>query len=99
MRHWLSSSLALALLVFALSYPVAVPAAPRTPQPNAAAAAAQVRGRAAHPEIRAALANLREAREHLAHGAHDFGGHRVAALKAVDEAIREAQICLRYDKH
>jgi hypothetical protein len=96
-RHWLSSSLALAVLVFALSYPVAVPAAPRTPQPKAAVAA-QDRDREAHPEVRAALANLREAREHLQHSAHDFGGHRVAALKSVDEAIREAQICLKYDK-
>ncbi len=94
MKHWLSSSVAVAGLVFALSFPVAVPAAPRTPQPKPAparAAAAEP-----HPEIRAALANLREAREHLAHGAHDFGGHRVAAMQHVDEAIREAETCLKY---
>lgn len=96
MRNWLSSLLALAVLVFALSYPVAVPAAPRTPQPKAAPAAAAAAE--PHPEIRAALANLREAREHLAQGAHDFGGHRVAALKAVDDAIHESEICLKYDK-
>ncbi|MGH9718467.1 MAG: hypothetical protein ACRD4R_17290 [Candidatus Acidiferrales bacterium] len=97
MKNWLSSSLALAVLVLGLSFPVAVPAEPRTPQPNAATAA-QEHGRDMHPEIRAALANLREAREHLNHGAHHFGGHRVAALKSVDEAIREAQICLKYDR-
>ncbi len=94
MKHWLSSSLALGALVFALSFPVAMSAAPRAPQPKpapAANAAAEP-----HPEIEAALANLREARGHLAHGAHDFGGHRVAAMKAVDEAIREAETCLKY---
>ena len=30
--------------------------------------------------------------------AHDFGGHRVEALKATDEALRQLQICLKYDK-
>lgn len=95
MKNLLSSLLALAVLVFALSLPVAVPAAPRTPQPKAVPAAAAAEP---HPEIRAALANLREAREHLQMGAHDFGGHRVAALKAVDEAIRQSEICLKYNK-
>ncbi|MGH9738540.1 MAG: hypothetical protein ACRD4X_08110 [Candidatus Acidiferrales bacterium] len=93
MKHWLSSSLALVALVFALSFPVAVPAAPRTPQPKAAAAAAEP-----HPEIRAAMANLREAREHLNHASHDFGGHRVAAIKAVDEAIHQLQLAMQYDR-
>jgi hypothetical protein len=94
-KHWLSSSLALAVLVFALSFPVAVPAAPRTPQPKpapAAAAAAEP-----HPELRAAMANLREAREHLDHAAHDFGGHRVAAIKAVDAAIHEVDEAMKYN--
>ena len=95
MRNWLYSSLALAALVFALSFPVAVPAAPRTPQPKpgpAAAAAAEE-----HPELRAAMANLRDAREHLDHAAHDFGGHRVAAIKAVDEAIHEVDEAMKYN--
>ena len=30
--------------------------------------------------------------------AHDFGGHRAEALRATDEAIRQLQICLRYDR-
>lgn len=92
-KHWLSGCLALFVLVFALSFPMAVPAAPRAAQPNAAAAAEP------HPELRAAMANLREAREHLDHAAHDFGGHRVAAIKAVDEAIREVNEAMKYDKH
>ena len=41
-----------------------------------------------HPQIRAALAALRNSKEHLEHAAHDFGGHRVEAIKAIDEAIR-----------
>jgi hypothetical protein len=96
-KHWLSSSLTLFALVFALSFPMAVPAAPRTPQPKAAPAAAA--DRESHPEIRAAMANLREAREHLERAKHDFGGHRVAAIKAVDEAIHQLQLALESDKH
>lgn len=95
MKHWLSSSLALSALVLALSFPLAVPAAPRTPQPKPAPAAAAE----PHPELRAAMANLREAREHLDHAAHDFGGHRVAAIKAVDEAIHEVDEAMKYDRH
>jgi hypothetical protein len=34
----------------------------------------------------------------MEHAAHDFGGHRVEALKATDEAIRQLEICLKYDK-
>jgi hypothetical protein len=41
---------------------------------------------------------LRRAKEHLEHSAHDFGGHRVEALRATDEAIRQLEICLKYDK-
>ena len=48
-----------------------------------------------HPEIRAALEELRSAKSHLESAAHDFHGHRVAAIKHVDEAIAEAEICMR----
>jgi len=41
---------------------------------------------------------LRQAKEHMEHAAHDFGGHRVEALKATDEAIRQLEMCLKYDK-
>ncbi|OLB26383.1 MAG: hypothetical protein DMG41_29500 [Acidobacteria bacterium] len=51
-----------------------------------------------HPQIREALAALRQAKEHMEHAAHDFGGHRVEALKATDEAIRQLEMCLKYDK-
>jgi len=51
-----------------------------------------------HPQIREALGALRRAKEHMEHAAHDFGGHRVEALKATDEAIRQLEICLKFDK-
>jgi hypothetical protein len=51
-----------------------------------------------HPQIRAALAALRNSKEHLEHAAHDFGGHRVEAIRAIDDAIRQLEICLKYDK-
>jgi hypothetical protein len=34
----------------------------------------------------------------MEHAAHDFGGHRVEAIKATDEAIRQLQDCLKFDK-
>jgi len=50
-----------------------------------------------HPQIRAALTALRDARSHLQETAHDFGGHKAEAIRATDEAIHQLEICLRYD--
>jgi hypothetical protein len=49
-----------------------------------------------HPQIEAALDALHNAKEHLEHAAHDFGGHRVDAIRAIDEADRQLRICLQY---
>jgi len=49
-----------------------------------------------HPEIEDALRALHHAREHLEHAAHDFGGHRVEAIRAIDEADRQLRICMQY---
>jgi hypothetical protein len=68
-----------------------VTAAPATPAASAGAAEP-------HPQIREAIGALRHAKEHMEHAAHDFGGHRVEALHATDEAIRQLEICLKYDK-
>lgn len=95
MKHKLFVPLATLALVAALAIPVAVPAAP-TPKPQPAPAAKA--DPEPHPEIREALESLRRARKHMAEAAHDFGGHRVDALKATDEAIRQLEICLRYDR-
>ena len=51
-----------------------------------------------HPHIRAALQELRDAKQELQTAAHDFGGHRVEAVQAVDNAIKQLQIALQYDK-
>jgi hypothetical protein len=102
MRHWFLSLVVMAILVLALTFPAGAPAAP--PAHNAQPAAAPAFHANAnptpepHPEIRAAIESLRHAREHLDHAAHDFGGHRVEAIKSIDESIRQLQICLQYDK-
>lgn len=49
-----------------------------------------------HPQIEAALRALANAKDHLEHAAHDFGGHRVDAIHAIDEAARQLNICLQY---
>ena len=51
-----------------------------------------------YPRIRAAIRELRDARKELDEGAKVFGGHRVKALKAVDEAIVQLQRALDYAK-
>jgi hypothetical protein len=66
--------------------------------PGGNAAAASAAAPEPHPEIREAIEALRRARGHLEHAAHDFGGHRVEAIKSVDESLHQLQDCLRYDK-
>lgn len=51
-----------------------------------------------HPEIRAAIHHLQEAKNNLEHAAHDFGGHRAKALEHVNEALRECNEALTFDK-
>lgn len=50
-----------------------------------------------HPEIHAAIESLRNAKAHLNAAAHDYQGHRVDAIKAIDEAIHQLDICMKYD--
>jgi hypothetical protein len=73
--------------------PAAKPVAVGTPAPAAAPATPEP-----HPEIREALASLRRAKDHLEHAAHDFDGHRVDAIKAIDESIRQLELCLKFDR-
>ena len=93
----------LAALIMAVAFSASAPAAPNTANANAMPAPAPApepakATPAEHPEIHDALNSLRHAREHLEHAAHDFGGHRVEALRATDEAIRQLEICLKYDR-
>lgn len=98
MRRWLLSVATLVALVLMLALPTVVPAAPPTPKPQpqpAAKPAAAVPQD--HPEIREAIGSLQHAREHLNHAAHDYHGHRVDAIHAIDNAIHQLEICLKYD--
>lgn len=95
----------LTALILVVAFSASVPAAPNkatasaapapagTPHPANAAATPEP-----HPQIHEALASLRRAKEHLEHAAHDFGGHRVEAIRATDEAIRQLELCLKFDK-
>jgi hypothetical protein len=95
MRRWLLSVATLVALVLSLAFPTVVPAAPPAPKPQPASPAAAMPQD--HPEIRDAIESLRRAREHLNHAAHDYHGHRVDAIHAIDEAIRQLQVCMKYD--
>lgn len=96
-------ALAALALIFMFTFSASSPAVANAFGGNSAAAANSPAAPNAtpaenHPEIRDALAALRNARAHLEHAAHDFGGHRVDAIKATDEAIHQLEICLKYDK-
>jgi hypothetical protein len=91
-------------LVVAFAYTASTPAAPNKTNASAVPTAVpepspRTTTRAEpHPEIREAIGALRRAKEHMEHAAHDFGGHRVAAIRATDVAIRQLEDCLKYDK-
>ena len=96
MKHWFLAVFAALMLALALALPAAAPAAPATPKPHPAAAPAPAPE--PHPEIRDAIASLQRARDHLQHAEHDFGGHRVEAIQAIDQAIAQLRICMKYDR-
>jgi hypothetical protein len=50
-----------------------------------------------HPEIMAAIRSLERAKDHLQHAAHDFNGHRVDAIRAIDAALDQLHTCMQYD--
>jgi hypothetical protein len=50
-----------------------------------------------HPHINGAITELVEARKELQTAAHDFGGHRVDAIRAVDAAIKQLRLARQYD--
>jgi hypothetical protein len=47
-----------------------------------------------HPHIAEALEALRSAKHHLEAAEHDFHGHRAKAIGHLNQAIREAEICM-----
>ena len=52
--------------------------------------------RAMHPRIAAAIAALKDARAYMQEAPHDFGGHKAAAIRATDDAIRQLNFALAY---
>jgi len=84
-----------AMLVFALAFPVASsgPKAAATPVVAAAPAPAAT-PMPPHPRVEHAIEALHSAREHMEHAEGEFHGHRDAAIHHIDEAIREAEICM-----
>jgi hypothetical protein len=64
-----------------------------TPQP--ANTAPQER----HPRIKAAIESLREAQEYMRTAAHDFCGHKAAAMRDNEAALRQLQLALACDRH
>ncbi len=100
MKHWILSLLATAALILALTFPAAVPPAPtRKTIRNPAWLSRFPRLRPILPRFeKLSHRSAQGTRERLDHAAHDFGGHRVEAIKATDEAIRQLQLCLEFDK-
>lgn len=96
MRQRFSSILAVTAMAFALTIPVSISAAPPAPKPKAAPAATPAPE--PHPEIRDAIESLRRAKEHLNHASHDYQGHREEAIRAIDNAIAQLQVCMRYER-
>jgi len=104
MKVRVASLLVLTSLILAFAFIASAPGAPHkakaheAPAANALPATTTATPAERHPQIREAIAALRRAKEHMEHAAHDFGGHRVEAIRATDEAIRQLEICLKFDR-
>jgi hypothetical protein len=51
-----------------------------------------------HPRIHAAIRSLEDAKGDLEHADHDFGGHRVEAIRAINAALEQLREALRFDR-
>ena len=89
---------ALCILALAISLTFVSPAVSNEAAAASAATPAPPPAPQAHSEIRAALESLRSARAHIQEARHDFGEHRAEALKQVDRAINQLEICMKYDR-
>ena len=52
--------------------------------------------RAMHPRIAAAIEAIKDAKAYMVAAPHDFGGHKVASIRACDDAIRQLNLALAY---
>jgi len=92
MPAWFTRGIAVATLTAVLTLPLAA-AQPSNPTRPASRVAQEP-----HPQIMAAIRALEAARLHLQRAAHDFGGHRVKAIRAIDAALVQLKLALQYDK-
>jgi hypothetical protein len=51
-----------------------------------------------HPRLQHAITAIQGAVGYMQKAPHDFGGHRVAAIAACNEAINQLKIAIQYDK-
>lgn len=73
------------LLALATAFSLAAVAAVTVPLPV----------QADQPNMKAALVNLNQARQNLDKASRDKGGHRVKAMRLIDEAIQEVEEGIR----
>jgi hypothetical protein len=85
-------------LILASVLGLAVVGLPLTPVLTPAVAKADEKEKERHPHIHKALEELREARKDLKEADHDFGGHRAEAVEAIDVAIKQLELALKFDK-
>ncbi len=90
----LSAAPLIAMLALPLALVAATPSGPARPAAPGAMSYAEP-----HPEINAAIRSLERAKLHLQKAAHDFGGHRVEAIRAIDGALEQLKLALQYDKN
>ena len=83
--------------LLALAGTVPLGASGQTPAPLTAPGMYQRHER--HPEIRRAIRTLERAIDYMQHAAHDFGGHREAAVDASQRAVEQLKLALQYDRH
>ncbi len=50
-----------------------------------------------HPILRKAGRDLAEAKAYLSKAPHDFGGHKAAAVRAIDEAMAQLKLAAEFD--
>ena len=84
---------AVAMLTAVLTLPLGATTPPTKPAPPVTNVAQEP-----HPQIMAAIRSLEAARLHLQRAAHDFGGHRVKAIRATDAALVQLKRALEFDK-
>ncbi|HET9399501.1 MAG TPA: hypothetical protein VFO34_01000 [Candidatus Acidoferrales bacterium] len=89
---------AVCILALAISLTFVSPTTSKAAASTPTASPAPAPAPQGHPEIRSALEALRSARAHIQEARHDFGGHRAEALKQVDRAINQLEICMKYDR-